>query len=187
GPGVRGTVGIARIASNMESHGCSKDLEGRQRRRSKVRMFVRHREKQTKHSEEHGGVLNCELNIGAQYNPQPLGRIVNGLDALAQSCGEPREALDRHCYKERFLVSEMVKRRGGRNPGSSGNFTKADVLAAGLNGGRPSFFQQCSAEIAKVVGTLAGGGGGAGSARGGHQSSPCLIWRRSSNPSRAYM
>jgi hypothetical protein len=125
----------------MESHGCSKDLEGRQRRRSKVRIFVRRREKRTKHSEEHGGVLNCELNISAQYNPQSLGRIVNGLDALAQSCREPREALDRHCNKERFLVAEMMKRCGRRNPSSSGNFAKADILAAGLNGGRPSFFQ----------------------------------------------
>src|SRR6202041_1408880 len=108
------------------------DLEGRQRRRWKVRIFVRCGEKGTEHSEEHGGVLNCELNIGAQYNPQPLGRIVKGLDALVQRSRQSLEALDRHCNEERFLVPEMMKRCGGRNTSSSGNLTKADVLAAGL-------------------------------------------------------
>jgi hypothetical protein len=89
----------------------------------------------TKHSEEHGGVLNCELNISAQYNSQPLGRIVNGLDALARSCREPLEALDRHCNKERFLVPEMMKLARRKPVGATSEGT-VELPCAG--GARPT-------------------------------------------------
>jgi hypothetical protein len=99
------------------------------------------------HDLEVRGVLDREAHVGHAHLQKLPGALLRG----GQGVGQQVVALGGEGGQQPGLVSEVMRRRGVRDPRLSGQFAQADAGGAGLGDGLDGGVEHGSAEVAVVV------------------------------------